>query len=64
MYAERTLGQAFCLIETPSFLNNCRALNPYVNAVLNAKERDADEWATLLAKAEPQMDFLGVRKHP
>lgn len=30
----------------------------------NAKERDADDWATLFHDADPRFKFLGVKQPP
>ena len=35
-----------------------------MKAIFNGKERDANEWAALFDRIDPQMKFLGVRRHP
>ena len=31
-------------------------------AILNARERDADEWRLLFAEADPRFEFQGVKR--
>ena len=31
-------------------------------SILNAHERDADEWGSLFAEADPRFDFQGVKR--
>jgi len=31
-------------------------------SILNARERDADEWGSLFAEADPRFDFQGVKR--
>lgn len=41
-----------------------RSIDIVVKSFSNAKERDAEEWATLFAKADPGFKFLGVKMPP
>lgn len=31
-------------------------------SILNARERDADEWRSLFAEADPRFEFQGVKR--
>ena len=31
-------------------------------SILNARERDADEWRALIAEADPRFEFQGVKR--
>lgn len=33
-------------------------------SILNARERDADEWRSLFEEADPCFDFQGVKRSP
>lgn len=39
-----------------------RAMDLNMLSILNARERDADEWRSLFAEADPRFEFQGVKR--
>lgn len=39
-----------------------RAIDLNMLCILNARERDADEWGSLFAEPDPRFDFQGVKR--
>ena len=45
-----------------TFWGYYRAMDINMLSILNARERDADEWGALFAEADPRFSFQGVKR--
>ena len=45
-----------------TLLGHCRGMDLNMLSILNARERDADEWGALFAEADPRFEFQGVKR--
>ena len=43
---------------------NCRAYDLAMKSLLNAKERNADEWVKLFGKADPRFGAVKIKSPP
>lgn len=43
-------------------MGHCRAMDLNMLSILNARERDADEWESLFAEADPRFEFQDVKR--
>ena len=58
------LGNYFTRTVSISVLTFDRGFDLHMKAVLNGKERDAEDWTKLFAAVDPRLHFNGVKQHP